>query len=153
MQTEKWQTVLCFWCREPRGDRSLAEPGDDRTEVICDYIPCRRCQHERSQGIFIAEISESPRSIGQPSIQDGLPGGSVDVANTGVKAPPVYPTGNWLVFDPDGLRETFPDVIAEVAEAQRQLLFGEDLYQHFFPSQLLSQLEVDRMIDDQGGLQ
>jgi len=106
----------------------------------------------RSEGIFIAEVASEPGSPGQPSLQEGTPNANVTDAGTEVQSPPVYPTGNWLIFDPDGLRSVFPDEIADIAEAQHQLLFHEELYRLYFPPQLFQEVEAERLADETGGV-
>jgi hypothetical protein len=123
-----------------------ADPDDQRLQVIVDYRPCATCAAEREQGVFIAEVSTEPMSPDQPSILEGLPGSQLKLGMTDEPGPAVYPTGNWLVFDPAGLAEIFDEDIVRAADRDGHLLFGVEMYRAAFPPEMLRELEAERSL-------
>lgn len=152
MTTPRFQAVLCFWCRNPRGDKRVAEPNDGRDQVIVDYQPCAQCIAERNEGITFVEVSTAPNFVGQPSLLEGLPKEAVvnDVtpgAIPGRPVLPVYPTGNSLVFNPDGLAECFSQEFVEALGDGRQVLLPVEVYQGTFGMAIEAAEMVDSIVN------
>jgi hypothetical protein len=155
MTEYRLQPVHCFWCKQPRGDSTITESHDPRDYVTQDYKPCGDCLLAKTEGVSIIEVAFEPQERGQPALLDGLPAvGKVhDVALGEGTTQPLYPTGNWLVFDPKGLSQIFDeDLIGALDETGfEQILLPVEQYQGLFSEAAMLFAERE-LVESQGGL-
>ena len=85
---------ICIFCGEPKGVALLGKlKGDVEAprEIITDYEPCSKCREKFNKGVPIIEVSNTPILDNQPPLTKDSYG------------LPVYPTGCYLVLNPDAL--------------------------------------------------
>lgn len=109
----------CFWCGEPTNVLVLFGrlPNDKEAGMHCgpiDYEPCDKCKGNWAQGITLIEADVSPQSENQPEIQKGL-----------------YPTGRFLVLNPDAAERIFTPETAADALKHRMCFIDLEVFAKF----------------------
>ena len=112
----------CFWCGEAMNMLVLFGrlPNDKEAGMHCgaiSYEPCDKCKGHWAQGITLIEAGMSPQSENQPEMQKG-----------------VYPTGRFLVLNPEAVERIFnPDAAADVLK-HRMCFMDFETFGKFIPA-------------------
>ena len=112
---------VCFWCGKERGEIALmGRMGNARKHedleapryAIIDFEPCDECKKKMATGFTLMEVTTTPNEYCTAAIRSGA-----------------YPTGRYVVANPDAVKRWFGD---ESASAGGKAFLESSVFQKMF---------------------